>query len=246
MFNVGIIMPAYNAEATVVPTIQRIPVDRLLDAGVSSSLYLVNDGSTDGTAENLEGTELDPRLSLTVLTHPSNMGYGAAQKTGLSASLDRGNEAHVLLHADGQYAPEELVQMLGPLRQGAGADITVGSKFKKGNVLRQGMPVSRMLGIRLLDLVENLAFGLRGLEYHSGYMAYSTAALKRIRFGQLTDGFHFDGEMVLSGSKSGMKVVLVPISTCYSLETSSLNTWPYLREVLSTVLKYRKGLYWFQ
>ena len=182
---------------------------------------------------------------MTLLTHPQNRGYGAAQKTGLAASAGAGNDGHVILHSDGQYAPEELEVMLEPLRDRR-ADVVIGSKFKKGRVVSQGMPLPRMLGIRAADCLENRLLGVSGLEFHSGYMAYSAKALAAIPFTTLTDRFHFDGEMVLSAAKAGLKTEFVPISTSYAAGTSSLHPLPYLKELVSTVLKYRCGRYWFQ
>jgi len=244
--HIGIVMPAYNAEKSVCKTVERLPLEWIERSGCAPTLFVVNDGSTDGTAEvvaRLAGRH--SVLPVVSLGHERNRGYGAALKTGLAASVGSGNDFHVVLHSDGQYAPEEVPEMVGQLRGGL-ADAVVGSKFLKGGVLRQGMPLLRALGIRVLDRMENLAFGLRGLEFHSGYTAWTTAALERIDFQSLTDGFHFDGEMVLSAAKSGLVVRLVPISTRYGAGTSSLNPWPYLGEVVRTVVRYRRGRYWFQ
>lgn len=245
MYKVGIIMPAYHAADTVVDTIERIPTDLLRRAGCRSELFIVDDGSSDGTGAAVRAAAPFPHLAVTLLTHPSNRGYGAALKTGLAASAGAGSDGHVILHSDGQYAPEELEVMLEPLRDRR-ADVVIGSKFKKGGVLRQGMPLPRMLGIRAADRLENRLLGVSGLEFHSGYMGYSAKALALIPFTTLTDGFHFDGEMALSAAKAGLKTEFVPISTSYAAGTSSLHPVPYLKELVSTVLRYRCGRYWFQ
>ncbi len=237
MKTVGIITPAYDAAATVVQTLERIPDGALSDLGYTARVYVVDDGSRDGTGDVVRAAAGALSVPTRVLVHPTNRGYGAAQKTGLTASLDDGNDLHVLVHADGQYAPEELPAILAPLNAGA-ADVVIGSKFARGGVLRQGMPLSRMIGIRLLDRLENAVHGLKGLEFHSGYMAYSTAVLRRVPVGSLTDGFHFDGEMVVSSSRAGFRATLVPISTCYSGTVSSLRAAPYLREVFRSILRH--------
>ena len=244
MLKTGLIMPAYNARATVVDTIQRIPTGGLAADGYALSLYVVDDGSDDETAAVVREISV-AGLEISVLGHQGNRGYGAAQKTGLAASMAAGNQAHVVLHSDGQYAPEELCRLLAPLQSNS-ADVVIGSKFMNGSVLRQGMPLPRMIGIRLMDTLENLVFGLKAMEFHSGYMAYSTEALALARLPDLTDGFHFDGEMVLAAAKQGLRVVRVPISTNYRKGTSSLNPWPYLAEVAGVVARYRRMGYWFQ
>ena len=176
------------------------------------------------------------RLVVSLLEHQKNRGYGAAQKTGLQMSLADANDYHVILHADGQYAPEELPDVLAPLLSGS-ADVVIGSKFLKGHVLRQGMPFFRMVGIRLIDRLENLVYGMKGLEFHSGYMAYSAAALRCVPFLSLTDGFHFDGEMVVVAARAGLRIQRVPISTCYGDSVSSLKVLPYLGEVLRSIVR---------
>lgn len=236
----GIILPSFNAADTLVGTIDRIPQGLLSELQCDLRLYVVNDGSTDRTRLVLEQLNAATCLAVSVLDHRRNRGYGAAQKTGLEASLRDGNEYHVILHADGQYAPEELPEVLAPLLDGS-TDVVIGSKFARGQVLRQGMPLSRMVGIRLLDRVENLVYGLKGLEFHSGYMAYSSAALRRISFASLTDGFHFDGEMVVTTARAGLRVVRVPISTHYGDSYSSLKVPAYLWEVLWSVVRNVRG-----
>jgi len=233
-------MPAFNAARTINATIRRIPLTSLEEAGWLPRMYVVNDGSTDGTGTQAQQAKQLVSFPLQVLTHDQNRGYGAAQKTGLSASLGDGNTTHVILHADGQYAPEEMVSLLEPMRRGAAHGV-IGSRFKKGEVLAQGMPLARMLGIRLLDNLENFIFGLDGMEFHSGYMGYTTPLLEVVPFEQLTDRFHFDGQMVLCAAKAGFDMTLVPISTSYGPDTSSLAPLSYLLEVAGVLLEYLGG-----
>jgi len=257
-------MPAYNAAATVAGVVSRLPIDRLVAKSAVESgrrfrsvrLYAVDDGSTDGTGEVLREIGRQGWIAVTVLTHAFNRGYGAAIKTGLTAALrdmhaplgsevvgperaavGDGTDVLVVLHSDGQYAPEELEDVVAPLCSGQ-ADVVIGSKFLKGEAVRQGMPVSRFLGIAILDRLANLLFRTRGLEFHSGYMAYTSEALSRIRFRHLTDGFHFDGEMVVSAARAGLRIVRVPISTNYSAGVSSLKPAPYLLDVLRTMVRF--------
>lgn len=238
-------MPAYDVGATLADTARRVPLDALAKHGVEPTLFVVDDGSHDSTADEASRLAQHARLRVVLLRHDTNRGYGAAQKTGWAASVAAGNSLHVLLHSDGQYAPEELPRMLAPLLDGD-AQVVIGSKFLGGAVLRQGMPLSRMLGIRLFDALENRVYGLRGLEYHSGYMAYTTEVLRAVPLGRLTDRFHFDGEMVLSAAHLGFTVTRVPISTRYGGDTSSLAPLPYLADVLRAMRRYRQGRVWFQ
>ena len=119
--------------------------------------------------------------------------------------------------------------------------MVIGSKFARGGVLRQGMPPARYVGIRLLDALENRLYGLRGLEFHSGYMAYTSAVLAAVPLTELTDGYHFDGELVRAAGRAGLRVVKVPIATRYGGDTTSLRPLPYLAEVARSIGRYLRA-----
>jgi len=237
----AVIVPALDAERTLPRTLGRIP-----KAGLPPLVViLVDDGSRDGTAEAGRRAAAENGLDLEVLRHDANRGYGAAQKTGLRRALDLGCRFHALLHADGQYAPEELPAVVRPLIAGR-ADMVFGTRVGSGQALAQGMPRSRYLGNRAISLLENLVFGLHFVEYHAGYTAYSTLALRRIEFAGLTDRFHFDGEMLLCAGKLGLRVAEVPIATHYGPESSSLPALPYLWEIAGICGRYLRRGYFFQ
>lgn len=243
MSELAVIIPAYNSAKSVTPTLRRLAaeVPRLPAADV----LLVDDGSSDGTAAAALAAAGEFGLNLRVLSHPYNRGYGAAQKTGLKAALEAGCRAAVLLHSDGQYAPEELAAVVSPVITGA-ADVCVGSRLLSGRAREQGMPPARYWANRGLTALENLVFGLDFAEYHTGYMAYSAAALRAIRFETLTDRFHFDGEMLLCAGKLGLRVSQVPVSAYYGPGSSSLAPVPYLAEVAGVMLRYLRRGYFFQ
>ena len=243
MPELAVIIPAYNSEAVLPGTLARLAAVRSALPG--AAVLLVDDGSTDGTAAAARRAAQKLGLELRVLPHPGNRGYGAAQKTGLRAALDLGCRAAVLLHADGQYAPEELPVMVRPLLDGS-ADVAAGSRLASGNALAQGMPLARYLANRWLTALENAVFGLNFFEYHSGYMAYSAGALRAIKFETLTDRFHFDGEMLLCAGKLGLRVAQLPVSAHYGPESSSLAPLPYLAEIAGVLLRYLRRGYFFQ
>ena len=243
MPELAIIIPAFNSEAVLPATLARLAAMR--PALPETAVLLVDDGSADGTAAagRLAAEQLG--LTLRVLIHPRNRGHGAAQKTGLREALALGCRAAALLHADGQYAPEELPAMISPLLDGS-ADVAAGSRLASGKALAQGMPPARYLANRWLTALENAVFGLNFYEYHSGYMAYSAGALRAIKFDTLTDRFHFDGEMLLCAGKLGLRVAQLPVSAHYGPESSSLAPLPYLAEIAGVLLRYLRRGYFFQ
>jgi glycosyltransferase involved in cell wall biosynthesis len=238
--DLAVIVPALNAERTLPGTLARIA----RAAAPGTVVLVVDDGSRDGTAAAATRAGAELGLQLEVLTHPQNRGYGAAQKTAFTRGLALGCRYFILIHADGQYAPEELPVVLAPLLAGR-ADVVVGSRVA-GGALRGGMPVLRWLGNRTISHLENLVFGLRFIEYHSGYVAYSRRALEAIAIQTLTDRYHFDGEMLLCAGKLGLPVVEVPVSTYFGPGTTSLAVLPYLGEIAQVLGRYLRRGYFFQ
>jgi glycosyltransferase involved in cell wall biosynthesis len=235
----AIVIPAYNASKTIERVFARIPSDVYPHV---LHYVVVNDGSTDDTTETL--ARLQERFAkLVVLDHKVNRGYGVAEKTLLRYAADTEAEVIVLLHADGQYAPEEIPRLVEPFEQ-ENADIVQGSRMMNGRAaLRGGMPFYKYVANRFLTGVENLAFGLHMAEYHSGYMLYSQRALQTIPFEKLSDNFCFDQEMLVMAKVKGLKIVQLPIPTYYGDEVSHLKPIRYGLNVLTLVWAYKRGYY---
>jgi len=236
--SVLVAVPAYNAAHTVERLFARIPPDVL----GSAALYaVVDDGSTDETLPALSRVR-SSLPSLVVLRHEKNRGYGAAVKTLLSHALDIGTDIVAILHADGQYSPEKLPDLLAPLKAGE-ADLVQGSRMLGGGALAGGMPVYKYVANRMLTAIENRFFGMRLAEFHSGYMLYSRRALTAIPFTRLSGSFDFDLEMLVCARILGLRIREIAIPTIYADEVSHLNPISYGLNVLSVVGRYRRGDY---
>ena len=236
--NVVVLMPAYNAGATIERVFQRIPPEakRRIRQYVA-----VNDGCKDDTSEAL--TRLQRQFpNLTVLTHETNRGYGEAEKTLLRYAVQQGADAGVLLHSDGQYSPEKILDLLEPLDSDT-ADIVQGSRLLGGGALSGGMPFYKFAANKALTAIENWAFGMALAEYHSGYMLYSKKAMTAIPWEQLSNSFDFDLEMLVLGRVQGLRIAEVAIPTIYAGEKSHLNPVKYGLDVLSVVWNYKRGKY---
>jgi glycosyltransferase involved in cell wall biosynthesis len=234
-----VVIPAYKAKDTLPVVIQRIP------AAVYAGLHrivVVEDAGTDVPRSTTPALVAQfPKIE--VLLHEQNKGYGAAQKTGYRRALELGADVAVLLHADGQYAPEIMADLYAPLVRGE-ADVVLGSRMHQwGAALRGGMPLYKWVANIGLTRLENLAYGMRLSEYHSGYMLYTRKALDTIPFDELSDTFHFDGEMLLMAGKCQLRIADLPIPTHYGDEESHLDPIRYGFEVLGVVLKNLRGEY---
>jgi len=236
--NVFVLMPAYNAGATIEKVFDRIPADARARI---RSYVVVNDGSKDDTAQALE------RLAVTipnlvVLTHPVNLGYGETEKDLLRYALREGAGVGILLHSDGQYSPEKIIDLLEPFDSDT-ADMVQGSRMLDGGALRGGMPLYKFVSNKALTMIENWAFGIKLAEYHSGYMLYSRKAMEAIPFDQLSASFDFDLEMIVLARVKGLRIREIAIPTIYAGEKSSLNQIKYGFDVLKVVRDYKRGKY---
>jgi 2-polyprenyl-3-methyl-5-hydroxy-6-metoxy-1,4-benzoquinol methylase len=236
---VGVLVVAYNAQTTLVDVLDRIssPMREQL-----AEVLVQDDHSTDDTfgvaTEYLHnGTD----LPLTVLRHSANLGYGGNQKAGYSYAINHGWDVVVLLHGDGQYAPEVMHEIVGPIVDGD-SDAVFGSRMMTpGGALRGGMPKYKYLGNRVLTAAQNGLTGLRLSEWHSGYRAYRVSALTELPFLGNSDGFDFDTEIILQLHAAGRKITEVPIPTYYGDEICRVNGIAYARDIMVDTLRHRIG-----
>jgi glycosyltransferase involved in cell wall biosynthesis len=237
-----IVIPAYRARDTLPSVLDRIPAS--IHECVLRILVVEDGGESIPGSTTPELLQRYPKIE--VLFHEHNRGYGAAQKTGFNRALELNAGIAALLHADGQYAPEILPELCAPLARDE-ADIILGSRMKNyRTALAGGMPFYKFVANICLSRIENLVYRLNLSEYHSGYMLYNSRALRVIPFNKLSDTFHFDGEMLLVGSKKGLRIADLPIPTHYGDEESHLKPIAYGFEVLGVIFKYLRGAYDFK
>jgi 2-polyprenyl-3-methyl-5-hydroxy-6-metoxy-1,4-benzoquinol methylase len=236
---IGILVVTYNAASTLVSVLKRIPPSVWSNV---AEVVVFDDASQDSTFEVAVGLKSICELAkLHVLKHPRNLGYGGNQKAGYQYFLERGFDIVVLLHGDGQYAPEILAQLYAPIVAGE-ADAVFGSRMMStyGGAIRGGMPLYKYVGNRILTYFENRALGMNLTEFHSGYRAYSLKALARIDFSQMTRDFHFDTEIIIKLRHQGMRIREVPIPTYYGSELCYVDGVKYAADVMRAVRRYRK------
>jgi 2-polyprenyl-3-methyl-5-hydroxy-6-metoxy-1,4-benzoquinol methylase len=235
--SVHVVLPAYRATRTIPDVVEEMPV-RSADRAL-----LVDDASGDRTSE------IALEYGLEVLLHPANRGYGAGQKTGYAQALNDGADAIVMVHADNQYDPGLLGEMVAPILDGH-ADMVIGSRLLDDRAIAGGMPRWKWVGNRLLTGIENRAFGVRFSEYHTGYRAFSAPLLRSIAFLRNSDEFVFDQQIFAQVIARDANVVEIPIQTRYFREASSVDfvtSVRYARQtiwVLGRFLAHRRGLRW--
>lgn len=233
----AVIIPSYKAEKTLPGVLPRLPA-AFWDDGV---VIIVNDKSPDQTgkvAESLKGGF----PAVEVVHHEVNQGYGGAQKSGLKKGLELGAGAFAVVHSDGQYAPELVLDLMKPILEGK-SEIVQGSRMIAGGAREGGMPLVRYIPNRVLTTMENVVFGTRMAEFHSGYMLYSRRLLELAPFDQLQNNYNFDAEMIVLAHLLGMECAQLPIPTRYDDEVSSLKPIPYGINVLKMMARHLGGHY---
>jgi 2-polyprenyl-3-methyl-5-hydroxy-6-metoxy-1,4-benzoquinol methylase len=236
---IGILVVAYNAESTLASVLDRVPESfrpRIAE------VFVCDDASRDSTyLVGLGYQQMSHDLPLRVVRHPENLGYGGNQKAGYRMAIDEGLDIIVMLHGDGQYAPEYLPDIVAPLERGD-ADAVMGSRMMEPGAARKGgMPLYKHLGNRILTTFENQVLGTEFTELHSGYRAYSVDALKGIPFERNSDGFNFDTQIIIQLVDAGKRIVEVPIPTYYGDEICYVDGLKYAKDVSSDVVRYRLG-----
>ena len=234
---VGILVVAYEAEATLESVLNRIP--QTFRASIHTIL-VCDDASTDDTYQvGMRVKESRPDLPLQVLRRPVNLGYGGNQKAGYRWMIDNGLDVVVLLHGDGQYAPEFLPQMVAPILEGR-ADVVFGSRMlERGAALRGGMPKYKFVGNKILTFLQNRLAGVRLSEWHSGYRAYSISSLAGVGFELNADYYDFDTQIILQMISARQRIVEIPIPTFYGDELSRVNGVRYGWRILRHTLRWR-------
>ncbi|MGH9081414.1 MAG: glycosyltransferase, partial [Acidimicrobiales bacterium] len=233
---IGILVVAYNAATTLAKVLDRIPEEIRPDI---EEVIVSDDHSQDSTYLVGLGYKQVSDLPITLIRQPTNLGYGGNQKAGYDLAIEHGLDVVVMLHGDGQYAPESLPEMVAPILDGQ-ADAVFGSRTMiKGAARKGGMPLYKYVGNRILTRFENAALGTDLSEFHSGYRAYSVSALKQIPFERNSDGFNFDTQIIIQLHDAGLRITEVPIPTYYGDEICYVDGLGYARDVSRDVVAYR-------
>ena len=233
---IGILVVAYNAESTIKNTISRIPNQFL---SLIHEILISDDKSLDSTTLAAQEFKSESHLPITIVTQPVNLGYGGNQKFGYYWAIENKWDIVILLHADGQYAPEFIEAMVQPILDG-NFDVVFGSRMiDKKSALKGGMPKYKWVGNQILTTIQNMLTKQSFSEWHSGYRAYRVSGLKQIPLTKLNNGFRFDTQIILELLKLKARFKEISIPTFYGDEVSHVNGLEYAREIVWDTLKYR-------
>jgi glycosyltransferase involved in cell wall biosynthesis len=199
---VGAIIPAYFEEKHIADVVRRTRAQ--LD-----HVLVVDDGSTDGTAERAREAGAE------VIVHPQNRGKGVAIQTGMRHWLERGLEYVLILDGDGQHLPEEIDRFLRA--SATGAKVLVGTRMNEVS----SMPLLRRLVNRYMSRRVTRLCGQTIPDTQCGFRMLHRDLIPDLLGG--ANRFDYETEMLIVASRQGCRIESVPISTVYSDEVSSIH-----------------------
>ena len=227
---VVVVLPAYNAAATLEQTFSEIPMD------IVDEVVLVDDKSKDSTVQKAKELGIHH-----VVVHEINRGYGGNQKSCYTKALSLGADIIVMLHPDYQYTPK-LIESMSFMIANEVYPVSFGSRILGKGALKGGMPVYKYIANRLLTLFQNIMMGQKLSEYHTGYRAFDRKIFDKIDIEANSDDFIFDNQMIAQIFYAGFEIGEVTCPTKYFEEASSINfrrSSIYGLGVLKVSLQYR-------
>lgn len=196
-------IPAFNEAKTIAEIIKK-------SKKYSTGVIVYDDGSTDDTSE------IAKSAGATVIRNPENKGYGVAVRSLFQAAKEQDADVMVTLDSDGQHDPDQIAEVIEPLKQGF--DIVVGSRFLKSDG-KQRLPKYRSFGIKTITKLTQAA-SYHGLtDSQSGFRAYNKNALSKINL--FEDGMAVSTEILLRASEKKLSTTEVPITINYDLKGTS-------------------------
>lgn len=225
-----VVLPAYNASATLEQTFKEIPFD------IVDEVVLVDDASKDNTAD--KGRELGIKH---IIKHETNKGYGGNQKTCYQKALSLNADIIIMLHPDYQYTPTLIHSMASVIAFDV-YPVVMASRILGKGALKGGMPMYKYIANRILTLSQNILMSQKLSEYHSGYRAFSREIFEKIDISKNSDDFVFDNQMLAQIFYAGYEIGEVTCPTKYFKEASSINfsrSVKYGLGVLGVSIQYR-------
>ena len=217
----SIIVPCYNEAHRIGPSLERIfaYMDR---HHPDYEVVLVDDGSTDGTAE-LVRQRFAERPQLRIVSYGGNRGKGYAVRFG---SLQATGELLLFTDADLSTPIEEMEQMVRLVAQGS--DLVIGSRAHAQADIRERQPLYRELAGKLFNVLVRLIVLRDFHDTQCGFKLFRSATMTPVLQRLVIDGFAFDVEMIAVAYALGLQVREVPVVWINS-PTSMVRLWPALR-----------------
>ncbi len=221
--NIIVGVPCYNEEKTIAKLIVQL-------RSIASKIIVCDDGSSDLTGE------IARFMGCEVITHPRNLGKGAALRSLFLAARNHKPDVFVTLDGDGQHNALDLAKLILPVLNKE-CDIAIGSRFEDRDSQSE-MPGYRKFGSKMINSVVRKASNLSVKDTQSGYRAYSLDAITKITPGEF--GMAGDTEILDQAREEDLSIreFATKISYDPSLRTSKKDPFSHSMEVLASTLKF--------
>jgi len=201
---ISIVIPSYNEEKGIKRTLTEVK-KVMSDSGIDHEIIVVDDGSTDKTAEIVKNEKM-----IRLIQHPYNKGYGSALKTGTKNAK---GDWVIYIDADVQHDPEDILKLIEHTKD---YDMVVGARTKKSKI-----SLLRRLGKIFLGSIANYLSGMKIPDLNSGFRAIRRdIVMEFMRI--LPDSFSFTTTITLTCVKSGYSIKYIPIETTEGVGTSKI------------------------
>jgi len=221
-FDILVILPAYNEAAHITKVISAIQQHHV-------DVVVVDDGSTDGTPEQVRQT-----TTALVIEHPVNGGKGEALKSGFEYAMKHQYKAVITMDADGQHAADEIPLFIEKFKL-RNCQAVLGNRMNDV----EGMPGIRKLTNKFMSKLLSKIMGQDVPDTQNGYRLYSAEVLPLCM--TRAKGFAAESEVLLALSEAGHKIGSVPVKTVYGDEESKINPLPDTIRFFRMLRKY-----WFR
>lgn len=174
-------------------------------------VILVDNKSEDGTYQ------LAKKLGIEAYQNHKNLGYGGNLKRAISIALEKGADAIVDIHPDGEYLPSVLPAAIGEIEKGA--EFILGNRFTTPDAtLKSGMYFWKLAPIRFLNFAGNFVLGTQINDLHQGFRVYTRDMLSKLNYKVNTNSYLFSFELIAQAVFNGVQITEVLVETNYSGE----------------------------
>lgn len=189
-----VVIPAYNESRRIKDVLEGIKA-----AGLPA--IVVDDGSKDSTLEWIK------KYNVYALRHKTNLGKGAAIRTGCEAAFSMGADAIIMMDSDGQHKTEDLPKFMEKIESGK-YDVVFGSRN-----MNLGVPLVRYIGNKMASVLISLLFGVYISDLICGYRAVTKKAYTRMDL--KSSDYGVETEMVIKTAKAKLRYCEIPVETIY-------------------------------